>query len=513
MIATTQRNKLSGSEIALCMKGISKRFGPVQALSEVGFTVRRSTVHALVGENGAGKSTLMKILAGVYQPDHGSIEIDGKPQVFSTPSEALKAGISMIYQELDLAEHLTVVENVFLGMELPRRFPFMLDNKKMTAQTAELAQRFNFKIDPAAVIEELTLGDCQIVEILKALMRKASIIVMDEPTSSLSENEAATLFKLVKSLRRQGLSIIYISHRLEEIVGLADDISVLRDGRVVHSGPMAELNIPKIVQYMVGRELKDFFPARNVSIGPTRVKVRNLSSEDGIKDISFDIGKGEIVGMAGLVGAGRTQVARALFGIDRKTSGTIELDPPLADPLEINSPSDAIANDIAFLTEDRKRTGLCLELPCSWNVTLPNLVAIGMKNIIKPGLENKIVMNIAKRISIKWLGPQAPVDSLSGGNQQKVLIARWLLAESKFMIFDEPTRGIDVGAKKEIYSLLGKLAEEGKAILFISSELPELFGIADRILVMRRGRLVGDVNPKEVTQEEVMHLAAVEATQ
>jgi len=510
MIATTHKNRLSGPEIALCMRGIFKQFGPVQALSEVGFTVRRGTVHALVGENGAGKSTLMKILAGVYQPDWGSIEINGTPQILSKPSEALKAGISMIYQELDLAEHLTVAENVFLGMELPGRLPFMIDHKKMTALTAELAQRFNFKIDPAAVVEELAQGDCQIVETLKALMRKASIIVMDEPTSSLSESEAAILFKLVKALRQQGLSIIYISHRLEEIVGLADDVSVLRDGRVVHSGPMAKLDIPKIVHYMVGRELKDFFPTRTVNIGSTRVKVRNLSSGNGVKDISFDIRKGEIVGMAGLVGAGRTQVAQALFGVDRKTSGAVELD---GCPLEINSPTDAIANHIAFLTEDRKRTGLCLELPCSWNVTLPNLVAIGMKNVIKPGQESKIVANIAKRISIKWLGPQAPVDSLSGGNQQKILIARWLLAESKFMIFDEPTRGIDVGAKKEVYSLLGKLAEEGKAILFISSELPELFGIADRILVMRRGRLVGNVNPKEITQEEVMHLAAVEATQ
>jgi len=510
MIATTHRNRLSGSEIALCMRGISKQFGPVQALSEVGFTVRRGTVHALVGENGAGKSTLMKVLAGVYQPDCGSIEINGKQQLLSKPGEALKAGISMIYQELDLAEHLTVAENVFLGMELPGRLSFMMDHKKMTARTAELARRFNFKIDPAAVVEELALGDCQIVEILKALMRKASIIVMDEPTSSLSESEAAILFKLVKALRQQGLSIIYISHRLEEIVGLADDISVLRDGRVVHSGPMAELDIPKIVHYMVGRELKDFFPTRNVNIGPTRVKVRNLSSINGVKDISFDIRKGEIVGMAGLVGAGRTQVAQALFGVDRKTSGAVELD---GCPLEINSPNDAIANHIAFLSEDRKRTGLCLELPCSWNITLPNLVAIGMKNVIKPGRESKIVTNIAKRISIKWLGPQAPVDSLSGGNQQKILIARWLLAESKFMIFDEPTRGIDVGAKKEVYSILEKLAEEGKAILFISSELPELFGIADRILVMRRGRLVENVNPKEITQEEVMHLAAVETTQ
>ena len=508
MIASARTNRLSDREVVLRMRGISKQFGPVQALSEVSFTVRRGTVHALVGENGAGKSTLMKILAGVYQPDSGTIEIKGKLQIFSKPGEALAAGISMIYQELDLAEHLTVAENVFLGMEISGRLPFIMDHKKMIARTTKLAQRFNFKIDPTTVVEELLMGDCQVVEILKALMRNASIIVMDEPTSSLSETEAVMLFELIRALREQGLSIIYISHRLEEIVGLADDVSVLRDGRVVHSGSMAKLDIPKIVHYMVGRELKDFFPARNVDIGATRVKVKNLSSANGVEDISFDIRKGEIVGMAGLIGAGRTQVAQALFGIDRKTSGAIEID---GCRLEINSPTDAIANHIAFLTEDRKRTGLCLELPCSWNVTLPNLVAIGMKNVIKPGRERQIVTNIAKRISIKWLGPQAPVDSLSGGNQQKILIARWLLAESKFMIFDEPTRGIDVGAKKEVYSLLNELAEEGKAILFISSELPELFGIADRILVMRRGRLVGNVNPKKTTQEEIMHLAAVEA--
>jgi ABC-type sugar transport system ATPase subunit len=509
MIATNNRNRLSGLEIALCMSRISKRFGPVQALSEVSFTVRRGTVHALVGENGAGKSTLMKILAGVYKPESGSIEINGKPQKFSNPAESLATGISMIYQELDLAEHLTVAENVFLGIEPSGRLPFTMNNKEMIAQTTKLAKRFNFKIDPMAIVEELTTGDCQIVEILKALMRNASIIVMDEPTSSLSESEAAMLFRLVKALRNQGLSVIYISHRLEEIVGLADDVSVLRDGRMVHTGPMEKLDIPKIVHYMVGRELTDYFPARRVDVGGIRVKVKDISSENGIKDVSFDIREGEIVGMAGLVGAGRTQVARTLFGIDAMTSGTVELD---EQQLEIHSPADAIANHIAYLTEDRKRTGLCLELPCSWNVTLPNLVAIGMKNVIRPGRENKIVTEIAERISIKWLGPQAPVDSLSGGNQQKILIARWLLAESKFMIFDEPTRGIDVRAKKEVYGLLNELAKEGKAILFISSELPELFGIADRILVMRRGRLVGNINPGTTTQEKVMHLAAVEVT-
>ena len=507
MIQANQENKSRQDGIALQMTGISKRFGPVQALSDVSFTVRAGTVHALVGENGAGKSTLMKILAGVYKPDSGSIEIHGLPCAFDKPQQALAAGVSMIYQELDLAEHLTVAENVFLGSEPPGLLPFTVDYKTMVGKTADLAGRLNFEIDPTAAVENLSVGDCQIVEVLKALMRSASIIVMDEPTSSLSEKGTQRLFEVVRQLRQQGISIIYISHRLEEIIGLADDVTVLRDGRVVHSELVTKLDIGQIVRYMVGRELTEFFPSRDVKIGDVCVKVDNLSSAKGIRNISFDIRAGEIVGMAGLVGAGRTEVARAIFGVDKKTSGTIVLDDK---ELSIDSPADAISSDIAFLTEDRKRTGLCLQLPCSWNITLPNLVAIGMKNIINPARENKITEDIASRIDIKWLGPQAPVDSLSGGNQQKILIARWLLAKSKFMIFDEPTRGIDVGAKKEVYTLLNQLAEQGKAILFISSELPELFGIADRILVMRRGRLVGNLKTTKTTQEQVMHLAAVE---
>jgi len=340
------------------------------------------------------------------------------------------------------------------------------------------------------------------------LMRNASIIVMDEPTSSLSESDTKRLFKVVQELREQGISIIYISHRLEEIVDLADDVTVLRDGRVVHSESVTKLDIRQIVRYMVGRELNEFFPSRNVIIGDVCVRVENLSSAENIHDISFEIKSGEIVGMAGLVGAGRTEVARAIFGVDKKTSGTIFLE---GRELGIHSPADAISSTIAFLTEDRKRTGLCLQLPCGWNITLPNLVEIGMKYVIHPARESKIAAEIAERIAIRWQGPNASVDSLSGGNQQKVLIARWLLANSRFMIFDEPTRGIDVGAKKEVYTLLNRLAEQGKAILFISSELPELFGIADRILIMRRGRLVGDLTTKKTTQEEVMHLAAVEA--
>jgi len=487
MIASAQSNR-NKTDIALQMQGISKSFGPVQALSDVSFTVRAGTVHALVGENGAGKSTLVKILAGVHRPDKGSIEIQEKPYTFDKPEQALAAGVSMIYQDLDLAEHLTVAENVFLGNEPAGFLPF-------------------FDIDPAAEVSQLSTGDCQVAAILKALARRASIIVMDEPTSSLSETEVVRLFEAVRLLRDKGISVIYISHRLEEIIGLADDVTVLRDGRLVHSESVTKLDIAQIVRYMVGRELTEFFPARDVKPGDVRVRIENLSSDSRIKDVSFDIRSGEIVGMAGLVGAGRTEVARAIFGVDQKTSGSIVLD---NQELAINSPADAISNGIAFLTEDRKRTGLCLGLACSWNVTIASLGLLGMKRIINPARENKIAADIGAQLSIKWLSPQAPVDSLSGGNQQKLLIARWLLAKSKFMIFDEPTRGIDVGAKKEVYSLLNRLAEEGKAILFISSELPELFGITDRILVMRRGRLVGNLKTGETTQEEVMHLAAVE---
>ncbi len=493
--------------IALRMTGISKRFGPVQALSDVSLVVRTGTVHALVGENGAGKSTLMKILSGVYQPDTGEIEIHGRRQVLANPAQAIDAGVSMIYQELDLAEHLTVAENIYLGAEPRGPLPFAVSHGRMTAQAGELAHRYDFSIDPSARVESLATGDCQVVEILKSLRRNASILVMDEPTSSLSESEAKRLFEAVRRLRSQGLSIIYISHRLEEIVDLADEVSVLRDGRLVHSEPVAAMNIPKIVHHMVGRELTDFFPSRTAHIGEVLIQAEGLSSDAGIDDVGFQVRRGEIVGMAGLVGAGRTEVARAIFGVDEMTAGRVILE---GRDLDIGSPADAIAEGIALLTEDRKRTGLCLELACSWNITLPNLGQIGFRPFIKPGQENRIAADVGSRIAIKWSSPRAPANSLSGGNQQKLLIARWLLANSKFMIFDEPTRGIDVGAKAEIYLLLNRLAEEGKAILFISSELPELFGVADRILVMRRGRLVGNLKTKETTPEEVMHLAAVE---
>lgn len=498
-----------GKPLLLQMQGISKRFGPVQALSGVSFNVRRGAVHALCGENGAGKSTLMKILAGVYQPDEGSIIIDGAETRFEKPGHALNRGISMIFQELDLAPDLTVAENIFLGAEPAGSLPFSIDRRGIVSQTQELAARYHFEIEPDKIISEMSVGDCQIVEVLKALRRKASVIVMDEPTSSLSEAEAQRLFAVIRQLRQQGLAIIYISHRLEEVVDLADDISILRDGKVAHSAAAANLTIGAIVHHMVGRELSDLFPARKPQPGKSCLRVSHLSSDEGVQDVSFEVRRGEIVGMAGLMGAGRTEVARALFGVQAMTEGAVTLNDS---PLRLRRPADAIRAGLVLLTEDRRRTGLCLELPCFWNVTLPNLDKLDMTLFLRPAKEAAISAEVGGRMNVKWASPRAPANSLSGGNQQKLLVARWLLAEAQCMIFDEPTRGIDVGAKREIYLLLDALAREGKAILFISSELPELFGVADRILVMRRGKLAADLVTAQTTPNEVMRFAAVEQT-
>ncbi len=495
----------SDSQIVLEMKSISKRFGPVQALEDVSLTLKKGSIHALVGENGAGKSTLMKILAGVHSPDSGQIEIDEQSTVIRGCADAIDAGVSMIYQELDLAEDLTVAQNIFLGQE-PTKFSFLLDPIAINRQTQELIDTYQFDLKPDALISELSTGQCQLVEILKALQRNARVLVMDEPTSSLSEAETNRLFEIMRRLKGDGISIIYISHRLEEIVDLADEITVLRDGKFAHAGSMEQMTIPGIVHHMVGRELTDFYPSREVTLGPVCVQAQDITTEQ-VHGASFELREGEIVGLAGLVGAGRTQLAQALFGIDIPNKGSLHIG---GEPVEIHSPARAIEAGIAYLTEDRKRTGLCLNLSCAWNITLPNLDRINMKHVIRPGSENGLADECAQKVNIKWAGPEAPADSLSGGNQQKVLIARWIMANSRFMIFDEPTRGIDVGAKKEIYTLLNSLAAQGKAILFISSELPELLGLCDRILVMRRGKLVADLETKQTNSDQIMHFAAVE---
>jgi ABC-type sugar transport system ATPase subunit len=491
------------------MEQISKSFGPVRALKDVTFSAKPGTVHALCGENGAGKSTLMKVLAGVFEPDSGKIFIDDRQINFSNPRQALDAGISMLYQELDLAEDLTVYESIYLGREIPSNIPFVINRKAEIARTNELCRQYGFDIDPTAKIRDLSVGDCQIVELLKALMRKSRIIVMDEPTSSLPQAQTQRIFQIVQQLCSLGMTIIYISHRMEEVMKLADEISILRDGEVVTTAKAKDIDINTVVKYMVGRELKDFYPSRDVCPGQVFFEADNLASDEGICDISFNVRQGEIVGMAGLVGSGRTQVARAIFGLQPLTKGSLKL---AGKKIKIAHPRDAIEKRIALLTEDRKRTGLCADLPCSWNMTISNYHRLGMKYLLKLSRESRLCEHYGQKVSVKWLSPDSPANSLSGGNQQKLLIGRWLMANSEFIIFDEPTRGIDVGAKNEIYSFLNELAGQGKAILIISSELPELFGITDRILVMRRGRLAGNLETKRTTPEQVMHLAAVEDT-
>ena len=488
----------------LRMEHISKHFGAVLALRDVTFSVKPGTLHALCGENGAGKSTLMKILAGVHREDSGKILLNGEQIVFADPKAALDAGISMLYQELDLADDLTVFENIFLGRELYKKGLPVLDDAKMTGIVQDLFDRYHFHISPAARVADLSMGEAQLVELAKALLRKARIIVMDEPTSSLSEAESRTLFEIIGALKKEGIAIIYISHRLEEVMDLADEISVLRDGEIVFHAAAKETSIPEIVRHMVGRELHDFYPARRVEIGDVRFRAENLRT-DKVRDVSFSVRRGEIVGMAGLVGAGRTETADAIFGCDRLQSGSVWLD---GKKLRIRKPQDAIAAGIAYLTEDRKRNGLWLGLPCAWNITMPNLEKLNMTRLIDQLREAKLCEENGKRVNVKWSSPKAPADSLSGGNQQKLLIARWLMADSDFIIFDEPTRGIDIGAKKEVYLLLNELAAHGKAILVISSELPELLGICDRILVMRDGSLCGELSAAEATQEKIMRLAA-----
>ncbi|MBO4618794.1 MAG: sugar ABC transporter ATP-binding protein [Victivallales bacterium] len=494
------------TEFFLRMEGITKRFGPVTALSDVTFAVRRGTVCALCGENGAGKSTLMKVLSGVYQPDGGKIFLDGKEKHFSGPKDALQAGISMLYQEVELAGHLTVYENVFLGREPLRGGPFQcIDTAAEIQKVRELIEANHFQLDPMATVAELSPGQCQLVELLKAMLSGARLIVMDEPTSALSEGEAATLFQIIHRLKAQGITIIYISHRLEEVLALADDICVLRDGAVVFGAPAAELTVDTLVKHMVGRELSQYYPPRESKPGEVVFEARHLTTKH-IHDVSFQVRAGEIVGMAGLVGAGRSETAQAIFGIDALLSGECLLH---GEKLSVRNPTEAIAAGIGFLTEDRKRTGLCTELPCSWNITLPNYERLDMGKILSLARERKECLALGKKMRLKWRDPEDPASSLSGRNQQKVLVSRWLQADSEFLIVDEPTRGIDVGAKAEIYALLNDLAASGKAILMISSELPEILGMCDRVLVMREGRLTADLLVAKATAEEVMHFAAV----
>lgn len=485
------------------MKGVSKGYPGVQALDGVDLTLNSGEVLALLGENGAGKSTLIKVIGGAHLPDRGEIEIDGSRVLIGSPQDSLKAGIGIIYQEFNLVPELTAWENIFLGQE-PRRVSFIPRNAERR-KAGELFKRVGVEIDPDKLCRELSVAEQQVVEIAKALSQNARIIVMDEPTATLTPREVEGLLKVVEELRSQGIGVIYVSHRLDEIDAIADRVTILRDGTHVATRDISELKREQMIALMVGRDLENEFPSRQSVPGEIRMSARNLNRGGCVRDVSFDLRAGEIVGLTGLVGAGRTECARLIFGADRMDSGEITLD---GQKLELLNPRDAIRNGICLLTEDRKGQGLVLGQTVRENFGLPNLASFSSKGLISSSRESDAFEGFVDKMRIKISSQAQIAGTLSGGNQQKVVLAKWLQRNAEVIIFDEPTRGIDVGAKFEIYQLIHGLAEEGKAILMISSELPEILGMSDRIIVMNEGRITGEIdNCRDASQEDVMKLA------
>lgn len=493
---------------ALEMRGIIKSFAGNTVLANVNLTARSGEVHALVGENGAGKSTLMKILAGVHRPDAGEILIDGERTHFTRPADALTHGVAMIYQELSLAPHLTVAENIFLGRE-PMKLAQLgiINTRELNARARSMLHDFGFEINPRARVGRLSAADRQLVEITRAVVEAKRVIVMDEPTSSLTNQEVVELFRLIRDLKSRGLAVIYISHRLEELPEIADQLTVLRDGRAVYTGPWGEITTDEMIRHMAGRELKEIFPPRNARFGEVKLRVTNLTRSPKFENVSFEARAGEVVGVAGLAGAGRTELVEAIFGASRAGSGEIELG---SEKIAAAQPNRSVARGLSLLTEDRKRTGLCLNLPLATNITLANVSALVRGGRLQRNAEYAAANDFIRKLSIRPPSPAKPVGRLSGGNQQKSLLARWLFANSQVFLLDEPTRGVDVAARSEIYREINELAEAGAAIVMVSSDLPELLGMADRILVMRRGHIVAELDAKKTSQEEVLKYAAVE---
>ena len=490
----------------LSLSGVSKEFPGVKALNNVHFDLNDGEVHAIVGENGAGKSTLMKILSGIYKKDSGEIIYKGKPVNIPNPFEAQKLGIGIIHQELNLMPHLTVAENIFIGRE--DRFPggIFLNNKKLITATVELLQELELNLNPNDIVGELTIAKQQMVEIAKAVSYRGSVIIMDEPTSSLTPAETDALFKIIRSLKAAGKGVVYISHRLEELEKITDRITVLRDGEYVQTLKTSETSIPEVISLMVGRKVaQDQRPENRVIGSEIVLRVDGLSDQNLLRDISFELRKGEILGFAGLMGAGRTELARAIMGADPKTTGTITLH---GNEVKIKQPSDAVAAGIGYLSEDRKRFGLLLNQDVTFNVILSSIPRFASKfGFLKVKSAAGITRDSIAQLRVRTPSERQFLKNLSGGNQQKVVIAKWLTRDCDVLIFDEPTRGIDVGAKDEIYRLLTKLAEEGKSIIMISSELPEVLRLSDRIAVMCDGRLTGIIENKDANQNVIMELA------
>ena len=488
----------------LRMVNISKSFPGVKALSQVNLEVCRGEVHALLGENGAGKSTLLKILAGAYARDEGEIYIDGKAVGELTPKLAEDLGISIIYQEFTLLPCLSVAENIFLGRQ-PRKKNGLIDWKKCYEDSRELLLLAGLAIDPRTQVSKLKVAQQQMVEIAKALSRKAQVIIMDEPSAALTQKEIEQLFTVIENLKSRQVAVIYVSHHLEEIKAVCDRITVLRDGCYVGTAQVKDVEIPDMIRMMVGRDLSDMYPKASVKIGEPVLKVCGLSTREKLHNISLTVHRGEILGIAGLVGAGRTELARAIFGADEKSSGELEID---GKKVEIRMPRDAISCGIGLVPEDRKNQGLVLMMDVKENTTLANLKRLVQWGKLNLSREAQAARDYRERLHIATPGIDETVANLSGGNQQKVVLGKWLFADCRLLMIDEPTRGIDVGAKVEIYELMKTLVEKGLGVLIISSEMQELIGICDRILVMHEGEITGEVWRKDFAEETIMALAA-----
>lgn len=495
-------------EYVLELKNIYKSFPGVKVLEDVTLQVRPGEVHALMGENGAGKSTLMKILMGIYKADQGSIFLEGKETVIHGPKDAMSKGISMIHQELNTVLDMEVAENVFVGRELLKKGMEKLkivDIARMREETGRYFREMNIDIDPRAKMRTLSVAEMQLVEIVKAISLNSKIIVMDEPTSAITEKEAAVLFTQIERLKKQGVAIIYISHKMDEIFRISDTITVLRDGQWIGTKPAKELDNDMLIKMMVGRELTDIYPKDPVEIGDVILEVKNLSRGKKVQDASFSLRKGEVLGIEGLVGAGRSELVETIFGLYPKTGGQIFLH---GKEVHIKSAADAIKNKMALITEDRKQTGLNLIVSVKENIASVSIGKISNHGIVNDKKINEVSEKYIKELKIKTPDGNAIVGNLSGGNQQKVVLAKWLLDEPDIIIFDEPTRGIDIGAKRDIYLLINNLAKEGKAVIVISSEMAEVMGICDRILVMAEGRINGEVQREEFSQEVIMGYAS-----
>ena len=494
----------AASPPALKLSEVSKSFGSVTALKSGSLTLRSGSIHALIGENGAGKSTLVKIIAGLYRRDSGVFELSGQPADFTSTAQSKAAGIAVIYQEPTLFPDLSVTENIFMGRQPVSGFARRINRKAMREETQAIFKRLGVNIDPERVTEGISIADQQIIEIAKAISLDAKILIMDEPTAALSGVEVERLFAVARSLRDEGRALLFISHRFDEVFDLCDTVTVMRDGSYISTGALADTTVDELVQQMVGREVVELFPKLEAEIGETILEVNNLSSTGQFRDISFTLRRGEILGLAGLVGAGRSEVARAIFGVDKYESGSVSFK---GKKLPAGQPAESIIRGIALVPEDRRKQGLVLEHGVAKNIALSIRKKLSSGGLLTTAKENRAAREWASRLEVKANALDTLTGTLSGGNQQKVVLAKWLAINPDVLIVDEPTRGIDVGTKSEVHRLLSELAQQGKAILMISSELPEVLGMADRVVVMREGRITAELERSEATPESVMHAA------